>query len=276
MRLGGLQRQTVEASVFTRPPFYFSFRFHGRFFCMYLLYLDDSGSVQNPADTHIVLAGIAVFERQPHFLSSQLDKIAARVWPDNPQSLEFRGSDILNGRRHWRGIEKAERRAVYTEALKILVQSRHVRLFGAAIHKRAVLPDDPMEYAFEQLCNRFDRFLGRLHDAKNTQRGLIIIDKSSYETSLQQLAMNFRANGHRWGKLYNLCDVPLFVDSRATRMIQLSDLVAHATRRYFENGDATLFDIVASHFDTFGTAHHGLVHKVPNGEICGCLSCRQR
>jgi hypothetical protein len=28
--------------------------------------------------------------------------------------------------------------------------------------KAAISPADPMEYAFEQVCNRFDRFLGRL------------------------------------------------------------------------------------------------------------------
>lgn len=243
---------------------------------MYLLYLDDSGSVQNPSDTHIVLAGIAVFERQPHWLSAQLDKIAEKVWPDGPDNLEFRGSDILNGKKHWRGVEKVRRREAYAEALTVLRHSPHVRLFGAAIHKHAALTDDPMEYAFEQLCNRFDRFLGRLHDANNTQRGLIIIDKSSYETSLQKLATGFRTNGHRWGKLYNLCDVPLFVDSKATRMIQYSDLVAHATRRYFENGDASLFDIIAPSFDSFGSVTHGLVHRVPPGAICACMSCRQR
>lgn len=72
---------------------------------MYLLYLDDSGSVGNPADKHIVLAGLAVFERQPHWLSEKLDGIAARVWPDSPPSIEFRGADILGGKKHWRGVE---------------------------------------------------------------------------------------------------------------------------------------------------------------------------
>lgn len=243
---------------------------------MYLLYLDDSGSVQNPADTYIVLAGIAVFERQPHWLSTQLDAIAARAWPDNPQALEFRGSDILSGRKHWRGIEKSQRLSLYADALRLIQKSHTMRLFGAAIHKAAILPNDPMEYAFEQMCNRFDRFLGRLHSANNTQRGLIIIDKSSYETSLQKLAINFRTHGHRWGKLYNLCDVPLFVDSQATRMIQLSDLVAHAIRRFYEQNDPYFFDMIAPHFDAFGPANHGLVHKTLPDDPCLCMSCRSR
>jgi hypothetical protein len=243
---------------------------------MHLLYLDDSGSVTNASDQHIVLAGLAVFERQPHWFASEMDEIAKRIWPDNFRHLEFRGSDILSGKKHWRGVGKDERLQAYKDALGILQISSHVTIFGAVIHKAALSPDDPMEYAFEQLCNRFDRFLGRLHKAGNTQRGLIILDKSSYETSLQGLSVNFRSVGHRWGQIYNLADVPMFVDSKATRLIQYADLVAHAIRRSYEKADQTLFDIIAHKFDTVGGVVHGLVHFAPAASKCGCLHCKQR
>lgn len=243
---------------------------------MYLFYLDDSGSVQNASDKHIVLAGIAIFERQPHWFSEKLDLIAERVWPTNPQNLEFRGTDILGGKKHWRGIGRSDREASYAEAMEILGRSNQIHIFGAAIHKAAVSPQDPMEFAFEHIANRFDRFLGRLHATGNTQRGLIILDKSSYETSLQQLARDFRSGGHRWGQLYNLSDVPLFVDSRATRMIQYADMVAHAMRRYYERGDSKLFEIFSPRFDRVGGVLHGLVHHTPIGAQCNCLACRQK
>jgi hypothetical protein len=245
-------------------------------FIMYLLYLDDSGSVRNPADRHIVLAGLAVYERQPHWLSSRLDAIAQRVWPSNPEGLEFRAADITGGKKHWRGIEKADRIRAYRQAMQLIGASKLVHLFGAAVHKAAISPNDPMEYAFEQICNRFDRFLGRLHQAESTQRGLIVLDKSSYETSLQGLARNFRTIGHRWGQLYNLVDVPLFVDSRATRMIQYADMIAYAVRRYYENGDAAYFDLISRGFDGVGGVIHGLTHYTPSGSGCNCAPCRQR
>lgn len=245
---------------------------------MYLLYLDDSGSVQNPQDQHLVLAGFAVFERQTHWLSEDLDKLAARVWPDSPDTLEFRGSDILAGKKHWRGVPRETRAAAYLHAMSILGASRHVTVFGCAVHKASSASEDPMELAFENVCNRFDRYLGRLHNVGNTQRGLIILDKSAHETSLQDLARRFRTKGkgHRWGQLYNLCEAPLFIDSRATRMIQLADMVAHATRRYYENGEAALFDAFAQRFDRTGETVHGLVHCVSDPASCACLSCRRR
>lgn len=243
---------------------------------MHLLYLDDSGSVGNATDRHVILAGVSVFERQPHWFSKRLDAIASRLWPDAPPSLEFRGADILGGKRHWRGLERDVREAAFCEALGVLASSEQVRLFGAAIHKAAVSPADPMEAAFEQMCSRFDQMLGRFYKAGDTQRGLIILDKSSYETSLQKLSLEFKVDGHRWGRLHNLADVPLFVDSRATRMIQYADLVAYALRRYYERGEAKYFDIIKGRFDANGGVVHGLTHQRPITSECGCACCAQR
>ena len=243
---------------------------------MHLLYLDDSGSVKNASDRHIILAGLCVFERIPHWLSRSLDNIAKAVWPQDPYHIEFRGVNIFSGRKQWRGVSQEKRREAYRDALTILATSPHVRLFGAAIHKAAYSPNDPMEYAFEQISNRFDRMLGRLHKTGDTQRGLIVLDKSSYETSLQTLALNFRRDGHRWGQTHNLAEVPLFVDSRATRMIQYADLIAYALRRYYEKGDSTYIDLLGPKFDAEGGVIHGLVHYTPAGSGCNCIACRQR
>lgn len=51
---------------------------------------------------------------------------------------------------------------------------------------------DPMEVAFEDLCSRFDRYLQRLRANGDTQRGLLILDKSAHETTLQQMSVGFR------------------------------------------------------------------------------------
>jgi hypothetical protein len=197
---------------------------------MHLLYLDDSGSVRNASDRHIILAGVSVFERLPYWFSRELDVIAREICPEAWEDLEFRGADIFAGRKLWRKVKRDIRENTYSKALEVLGRSSsQLRLFGAAIHKAAISPEDPMEYAFEQLINRFDRFLTRLHRRNDTQRGIIILDKSSYETTLQGLAHEFRIDGHRWGQLHNISETPLFVDSRATRMIQYADLIAYTS-----------------------------------------------
>lgn len=230
---------------------------------MYLLYLDDAGSVGNASDKHIVLAGIALFERQIHFLEKDLNEAAAAIAPGHP--LEFHASHMLAGKGYWRSMPKLVRRQHLAAGLASAnrLQGKWA-LFGAVVEKAAVFPDDPLEFAFEQLCSRFDQFLARLHFNGNTQRGLLILDKSTMETRLQQLARDFRLNGHRWGQLRNLVDVPFFVDSRATRAIQYADMVAYALWRSHEKGDSEFFNIIEPAFDAHAGVRHGLcVQSLP-------------
>ena len=237
---------------------------------MFLLYLDDAGSVGNASDKHIVLAGIALFERQIHFLDKALNEAARAIAPANSFEIEFHASHILAGKGFWRSLPKLVRRQHLAAGLASpnRLQGKWA-LFGAVVEKAAVFPDDPLEFAFEQLCSRFDQFLTRLHFHGNTQRGLLILDKSTMETRLQQLARDFRLNGHRWGQLRNLVDVPFFVDSRATRAIQYADMVAYALWRKFEKGDSEFFDIIEPAFDAHAGVRHGLcIQSLPtNSEM---------
>jgi len=243
---------------------------------MHLLYLDDSGSVKNAADKYIILAGLSLFETKTHWMEQELDKLATELSPNNPHDLEFRGSDIFNGKKLWRKIDKIKRIETYKKALAIIARNTQVRLFGAAVNKAAISPREPTEYAFEQLASRFDLMLRRFFLRNDPQRGIIVLDKSSYETPLQALAREFKNTGHTWGRLTNMAEVPLFVDSKATRMIQYADLIAYAMRRYYENHEDEYLNIISRRFDTDGGTIHGLVHHTQQNSGCRCPACQQR
>ncbi len=83
------------------------------------------------------------------------------------------------------------------------------------------------------------------------------MDASHYEQPLQGLARDFRINGTRWGHLRNLAEVPLFVDSRASRLVQLADLVAFAMWRQYEHMDGRFFKATVHRFDQSGGVLHG-------------------
>jgi Protein of unknown function (DUF3800) len=152
-----------------------------------------------------------------------------------------------------------------------------VRLFAIAIDRLAASPRDPVELAFEEICNRFNLFLQRVGDRTNErQRGLLVMDESKYEKPLQALARHFRVNGTRWGHFRNLAEVPLFVDSKASRLVQLADLVAWATWRKFEHRDGRFFDPLIRMFDSDGGVIHGLVHYRNLADECFCPACVSR
>ena len=117
------------------------------------------------------------------------------------------------------------------------------RAFACVVHKPSFPNRDPMEVAFEDLCSRFDRYLGRLRASGDDQRGLVILDNSAYETTLQQMSVEFRTLGTRWGVIRRLADTPLFVDSRASRVIQLAEHVAYAVFRRYHAGIPTTLTV---------------------------------
>ncbi len=226
---------------------------------MHLLYVDESGHSDDPTQRYFVMIGIALFERQTWWLSSELDKIALRFDPANPQTVELHGSPMKQGKGVWSKVSGNERFQAFRDALEVFAKSHPSnRLFGVVIEK-AVLPNrDIVEYAFEQLLSRFDQYLMRLHKQEDTQRGIVILDRSIHEKSLQSLATEFRTIGHTWGILRNFAEVPLFIDSKASRLVQLADLIAYSVFRHYERADSEFFHLIEPRFDRVAGVNYGL------------------
>jgi len=233
---------------------------------MHLLYLDESGSVADASQDHFVLAGLSIYERQAHWVEQKLNNIAARfsVDPTQAYSIELHGSPMRGGRGEWRAFPVANRIQAIKDSLHegVFLNHPRVRLFGAVIREASLPGEDPIIQAFEQLSYRFDLFLKRQYQIYgNPERGLIIFDKSSTEQSIQTLARDFKHSGHSWGRTNNYAEVPVFLDSRASRLIQLADLVAFSLYRNFEHNDSSFYDVIENCFDTYGGVVHGLYTK---------------
>jgi hypothetical protein len=245
---------------------------------MYFLYLDDSGCANNPNERYFVLGGVYVFERQVYFLNEQLEQIACRYRSISSETVELHAYPISSGKEEpWGLISRDERRQVQKDILSVLSNSHEsCAAFACAVEKAAFPNSDPVEIAFEELCRRFDICLmARFNEQNDPQRGIIVMDKSSYETSLQRLAKDFQSLGTRWGVIRNLAEVPMFVDSKSSRLIQLADHIAYAVRRRYELGDSSLLDIVLSRFSPDKCRLHYLIHKTSQKD-CMCPACMSR
>lgn len=245
---------------------------------MYLLYLDDAGSPGNSSETYFVLGGICVFEAQVEWFIREIDKLAEPFNATAPEDVEFHASEIFSRRADpWKNLSSNDARGTLKSVLQVVNKSYDSTcLFACAIDKNAYPNNDPVEMAFEDLCQRFDLFLKRLKLAGDSQRGMIILDKSTRETSLQKLSQEFRKVGTQWGTLRNIADTPFFVDSRASRLVQIADHVAYSVFRRYNSGDAQYFDMIAHRFDSDDNIIHGLVHKHAGRDICTCPACLSR
>jgi len=245
---------------------------------MHLLYLDDAGSAANKTEEYLVLGGVSVFEAQAYWVTQELDRLAEGISPGNAHSIEFHASEIFARRKPpWQGMSREESTGVIKGVLRVLARSYDTaRAFACAVHKPSYPSRDPMELAFEQLCSRFDLFLSRLKASGDRQRGMIILDETAHETSLQALAKNFRILGTKWGVIRNLADAPFFIDSELSRVVQLADHVAYSVFRRYNAGDTSYFDIIAGKFDAEEGKLHGLCHLQTADQNCMCPACLSR
>lgn len=251
---------------------------------MYVMYLDDSGSIHNLHEEYFVLGGVAVPEQSIRWLSHQIELLAQQIAPNNPEIVEFHAAEIFGGRSgFWKGItSKQQRIDIIKSVLKVLDRTYpDIVTFACAVHKKSYPTDDPVIVAFEELSSRFDKFLQRraIQNSNQSAKGLIVLDKSSYEDSLQSLASNFRRQGNRWGSyLKNICEVPLFVDSAASRLTQLADHIAYAVFRRYNAADINYYNLIEGRFDKDPdkSVIHGLVHKQTYNQVCTCPACITR
>ncbi len=228
-------------------------------------------------EEYFVLGGISVYEAQVDYFTRELEGLAASISPSNPSAIEFHASEIFSRRKPpWDGMGKDDVQGVIKAVLKLIADSYDsTRLFACAIHKDSFLGEDPVERCFEDVCKRFDLFLNRRNSEGDRQRGLLILDRTTRETTLQGLSREFRSVGTRWGVVKHLADTPFFVDSRASRMIQVADLVAYAVFRRYNAADSQYFDLIASRFDSVENVVHGLAHLTKQRN-CMCPACLSR
>ncbi|WP_206110909.1 DUF3800 domain-containing protein [Rhizobium daejeonense] len=178
---------------------------------MHLLYRDESGHSHDPNSDFFVLAGFSVFERQTHWLEAQIDLVAARFSSISPREIEFHGNPMRSGSGTWRGVSPNDRVQAVVDILSQLADKQlQLKVYACVIEKKLFSPNDILSRSFEEVASCFDGYLKTPYKKKNPQRGLVILDKSSYEEKIQILSHVFKLVGHANGQLRKLCRSPAF------------------------------------------------------------------
>jgi hypothetical protein len=173
-------------------------------------------------------------------------------------------------------LTQSERLAVLWDIADRVGGWGFARLFAECIDK---IHFDPLrtqrsvdEQAFEQVVSRFHHYLMRTQQDDQQRYGLLVHDNN--ETMAKKhtdLMRHFHSQGTLWTRVDRIIETPLFVDSKLTRMIQLSDLCSYALRRYVEKGEDDLFNRIFARADRLGAAAVGIRHYTASG--CACVIC---
>ena len=249
---------------------------------MILLYVDESGSVTNPND-YFVVAGVAVHEADVETLQRRVEGVVRRHLLQHQRTLELHAQPIRRGSGSWGQIPRAAKAGLLADVPALLGRftspaAHPYGLFAVAKAPNAVPHADPLERTFEELFLRFHEMLVRSGRAGEPNLGIAVADEATYEKVLQPIVNAWRTVGIRrtLKRLRTLVEVPLFIDSRATRMIQLADFVAYSVYRHYVAGDDQMFGQLLPRFDNQGGVLHGLVHLTPTHRTCPCPACVSR
>lgn len=149
-----------------------------------------------------------------------------------------------------------ERRAFIKEIAKCISRWGFARLFAECIDKinfqslNLIRPIKEQrnidEQALEQVVSRFENHLRIINTTlPKASHALLIHDNN--ETVCRKhtdLMKKFHLRGTLWTDVKHIVETPLFVNSELTSMIQIVDLCAYALRRYLENQEEELFDLI--------------------------------
>lgn len=175
-----------------------------------------------------------------------------------------------------------ERQQAVMEIAAYVSKWGNARLFAECVDK---LHFDPVrtgktvsEQAFEQVVTRFEHYLQLISTGSNTPElchGLLIHDNN--ETVARRntaLMKRYYDRGTSYLQLERIVETPLFVDSQLTSMVQIVDLCAYGLRRYVENGEQGIFDLVMRRADRKQGSLVGVRHF--SGSGCTCVICNER
>ncbi len=132
------------------------------------------------------------------------------------------------------------------------------------------------EQAFEQVVSRFEQYLTKMDDERQTW-GLLVHDNNETMSRKHTVLMrDFHSKGTLWTRVQHIIETPLFVDSSLTSMVQIADLCSYALRRYVENGEQELFQRVFKRADRYKEVTVGIRHFSDLACKCNiCLAHRQ-
>ncbi len=145
------------------------------------------------------------------------------------------------------------------------------RIFADAISKAdyKVKKATPYEAAFEQVLTRYQAYL-----EKANQNGIVVHDNNdTVAPRLTKLTREYHKVGTFYRRIKNIIETPLFVDSSLTSMIQMADICAYSLRRFIENDETELWNLVKSRVDKMSGVDVGLRHYTGRRQ-CKCVLCQ--
>lgn len=256
---------------------------------MYLLALDESGTHGNAPV--MIVGGLAVHESTVRALHAALDAVLARHLPPpcHPAEFELHAQEIKspssarparNGylarpASRWLPISAEVRARVLKDTMAAVTTAEPSApapiVFAAVVERRHRLFKDREERAYGHVLSQFNQML-----RDRDERGIVLHDnRHDQERHIQARVRRQWTAGRT---LDQLVEVPMFVDSRSTRLLQAADFACWGLWRYYSTNlsDAAWSAPLLELGFEQGRELSGVLHLTPDHHRCSCRPCVSR
>jgi hypothetical protein len=172
-----------------------------------------------------------------------------------------------------------ERKAVLRDVAACISAWGFARLFAECIDKvnfTTAIPAKTIdEQALEQVVSRIEMYMKAISGSFEHEPLALLIHDNNDTVAKKHTALmkKFHTEGTLWTNVAHIVETPLFVNSELTGMVQIADLCGYALRRYLENGEDTLFNMIFHRADRRDGRTVGVRHFTPT---CKCKICVSR
>ncbi len=214
---------------------------------MYFFYIDDSGQIDygKKASKYFVYNALGIESSDWHNINQQVVELKLNTF-------KTPNAELLEVKSNWLRIPKEREERWYLKKLNSgelknfsqglfdIILQNNITLIACVIDKNKMLEKyqqnayEPNVYAIELLLERISLFMNNNHPDK---QAVIVADKCSNEIEAmlnKNHVIRRNHGGYTWKNLSSIIENLIFVDSKYSNFIQLTDLCAYNIFHAFE------------------------------------------
>lgn len=241
---------------------------------MKLAYVDCSGG-PNFEPGCFVISSVLVDSSDWHHMEEKIDKIKKRHFPEKyEQGVELHASDMVRRRGSYKYVPFHRIASAWDDLFDTISDPATPIILISIVFRKELMQKriDLVELGYTMLLERIEYHMEKdLQKAGSGNQALLVLDNEEHmrNAALLKKILPILRNGSKYCQFGHIIRPPLFVDSKTSNMIQISDSVAYAIQKKYgiSSGDNAerwvgYFGRLGPKFDSVGGSYEGAGLKI--------------
>jgi len=203
---------------------------------MYYSYIDASGSKLRKDSENFVLTSVTISQSQLKYMNEKINEIKKKILPEyDPNDIELHVKDMLKRKGFFKNIPTSQTYQLLNNTFQFLSEDSTDYFIVASVIKKELMYEstDIEEWAYRFILERINGGIEFLNKQNNTTEKckLFVDNEGEHNFGISSRIEWELKYGTKYSNL-ELLGKPDFVDSKNDIMIQVTDCISYAIRKY--------------------------------------------